>query len=360
MNRVDAFIERISKADADIDSGRPRRYRSRDLGPASTVSKTPNLRRLIRAIRALEIEDTFCGATLIPQLPPIRRRVHSHTVDPPNSRLALWWLKLSALGTDTCHESDFRHISFANQIAFIGLMLTALMTVGFAVYDAVYLSSVILLNAMIGIMQGAVLILHGQGRRSGAQFLVLAAPCLQFFLLTFYFGRDSGAHLPLFVIGMLTFLVVQRDQHYILLYSLIMTAMMFLRAHFSFTPDVARSPLDSSATESLYIMFSLLTFAMIAGFTFMYYLEIKRAEHLLKSQVRQSESLLLNILPKPIAERLKCDHRSIAEAFMDVTVLLADIVGFTQHSAKFQPSQLVDLLNEVFSRFDKLVDEYGL
>jgi class 3 adenylate cyclase len=69
---------------------------------------------------------------------------------------------------------------------------------------------------------------------------------------------------------------------------------------------------------------------------------------------------LLNILPKPVADRLKQSPEVIAERFEAVTVLFADIVGFTTLSAQVSPEELVRLLNDIFSCFDGLADKYGL
>lgn len=74
----------------------------------------------------------------------------------------------------------------------------------------------------------------------------------------------------------------------------------------------------------------------------------------------KSENLLLNILPSPIAEQLKGGHRPIADGFAEVTILFADIVGFTQLSERMAPKSLVCLLNEIFSGFDQLSEEYEL
>ncbi|USR92206.1 response regulator [Phormidium yuhuli AB48] len=74
----------------------------------------------------------------------------------------------------------------------------------------------------------------------------------------------------------------------------------------------------------------------------------------------KSERLLLSILPKPIAERLKQNPRTIADSFNDVTVLFADIVGFTKLWSRISPTELVELLNEIFSGFDKLAEKNGL
>jgi adenylate cyclase len=81
-----------------------------------------------------------------------------------------------------------------------------------------------------------------------------------------------------------------------------------------------------------------------------------------------SERLLLNVLPSAIAERLKGRRESIgdhspeviADSFPEVTVLFADIVGFTKFSAGVSPERLVALLNEVFTDYDVIADNRGL
>lgn len=86
----------------------------------------------------------------------------------------------------------------------------------------------------------------------------------------------------------------------------------------------------------------------------------KQAEAALRLEQEKSDRLLLNILPQPIAERLKQDQSIIAETYTEVTVLFADIVGFTQISSQISPTQLVSLLNEIFSTFDQLAEKHGL
>ena len=86
----------------------------------------------------------------------------------------------------------------------------------------------------------------------------------------------------------------------------------------------------------------------------------KQAEAALRLEQEKSDRLLLNVLPQPIAERLKQDQSIIADTFAEVTVLFADIVGFTQISAQISPPELVSLLNEIFSTFDRLAEKHGL
>lgn len=75
---------------------------------------------------------------------------------------------------------------------------------------------------------------------------------------------------------------------------------------------------------------------------------------------KENMRLLLNVLPAPIAEKLKRQSGIIADRFDDVSVLFADIADFTPMSAKLSPGELVGLLNRVFSLFDRLVEEHGL
>ena len=77
-------------------------------------------------------------------------------------------------------------------------------------------------------------------------------------------------------------------------------------------------------------------------------------------QSRENERLLLNILPPAIAERLRNGEGVIADRFDDVTMLFADIVGFTELSGAMTPADVVAFLNRVFSAIDDLVDRYGL
>ncbi len=81
---------------------------------------------------------------------------------------------------------------------------------------------------------------------------------------------------------------------------------------------------------------------------------------LLQAEQEKSERLLLNILPGPIARRLKEQQATIADGFSDVTVMFADIINFTRLSEEMPPKFMVSLLNEVFSHFDQLAEKHGL
>ncbi|MGD1703433.1 adenylate/guanylate cyclase domain-containing protein [Dapis sp. BLCC M229] len=88
--------------------------------------------------------------------------------------------------------------------------------------------------------------------------------------------------------------------------------------------------------------------------------ERKQAEAALRAEQEKSERLLMNILPEPIAFRLKQDTSAIADYFEESTILFSDIVGFTPIAASIPPIELVNLLNQIFSKFDYLAELYGL
>ncbi|WP_442921577.1 adenylate/guanylate cyclase domain-containing protein [Microcoleus sp. S36a_D3] len=86
----------------------------------------------------------------------------------------------------------------------------------------------------------------------------------------------------------------------------------------------------------------------------------KQMQSALRKQQKKTEDLLLNILPEPIADRLKYKPGVIADKFEKATILFADLVNFTQISTTMPATQLVYLLNEIFSIFDQLSEKHGL
>lgn len=87
----------------------------------------------------------------------------------------------------------------------------------------------------------------------------------------------------------------------------------------------------------------------------------ENAEVALDREYQRSEQLLANLLPTEIAQRLKqAPGEIIADEHPAVTILFADIVGFTSRAARMKPDALVGLLNRIFSAFDALTAKHGL
>jgi guanylate cyclase len=96
------------------------------------------------------------------------------------------------------------------------------------------------------------------------------------------------------------------------------------------------------------------------GFTAFLFLSTRYFLSRIDAEKARSDRLLLNILPAPIAERLKRDEAVIADRFEGATVLFSDLVGFTTLSARLPPEEVVTMLDTIFSAFDAIADRFGL
>ncbi len=88
--------------------------------------------------------------------------------------------------------------------------------------------------------------------------------------------------------------------------------------------------------------------------------EINAKNTIIESKNRENEELLLNVLPAPIANRLRGGEQRIADGFAEVTVAFADLVGFTALTSDMPPQDVVALLNGLFTRFDAAAQELGI
>lgn len=121
---------------------------------------------------------------------------------------------------------------------------------------------------------------------------------------------------------------------------------------------------NSDLPESVIRVFFVLNIAGLSmvAFALTYYFvgEKNKALDLVAQERRKSDELLANILPATIARRLKADDRPIADGLDEVTILFADIVGFTPFATRHSPEKVVSLLDDVFSALDDLADLHGL
>ena len=121
--------------------------------------------------------------------------------------------------------------------------------------------------------------------------------------------------------------------------------------------DPLVAPLGPALPQSVRLFAGLLSALVPASMVILISLFLFRQEERAR---RQADALLLNVLPRPIADQLKLSPETIAQGYDEVTVLFADIVGFTHMSAAADPRAVVELLNAVFSAFDDLADHYRL
>jgi class 3 adenylate cyclase len=122
----------------------------------------------------------------------------------------------------------------------------------------------------------------------------------------------------------------------------------------------AMMPLDNWQNDIVFYIIASTTFLALVGVSYHFASVTENAEQRVQEELERSDQLLLNVLPEPIAQRLKTKPETIADSFEAATVLFADIVGFTRLASERPGPVIVDMLNEVFSVFDRIAEHYGL
>lgn len=112
---------------------------------------------------------------------------------------------------------------------------------------------------------------------------------------------------------------------------------------------------------AVYPQFTMLPiFIVIMVITGVFVADIRRAEQLLGIANNKLETLIENMLPRSISERLRREGRSFADGIEECSILFADIVDFTPLSTSMSPEELVELLNRLFGHFDDLAEKFGV
>ncbi|HNP47947.1 MAG TPA: adenylate/guanylate cyclase domain-containing protein [Bacteroidia bacterium] len=178
-------------------------------------------------------------------------------------------------------------------------------------------------------------------------------------LATYLLGIESGFQHYLLVVALFPF-IMPKWHLFIKILIFLMPLISYMFILFYFQPHVTSIQLEPSYLT--FLKGSNLLFAFICvgilGAHFNY--AGNKSEEQLDKENEKSELLLLNILPRKIASKLKESSEIISERFPEASILFADLVGFTHFSEKINPEELVLILNNYFSEFDALVEKYQL
>ena len=175
---------------------------------------------------------------------------------------------------------------------------------------------------------------------------------LPFFLMVALGGFVNGSAVILWSLicpmGAMLFDEPRHAPRWFLGFALLVALSGFLQPYMRFANNLA---------PTLVIFFFAMNLIAVGSLVFMMVFYFVGQKNIFQEK---SESLLLNILPKEIAAILKNESRTIADHYEEASVLFADMVGFTPLSTQLPPVEMVELLNEVFSFFDSLLDKYGV
>lgn len=203
-------------------------------------------------------------------------------------------------------------------------------------------------------------VLHVFGRFQAARVL---APLITTVLVSFSsicIGINLNFHYFLLAILVGVFFTFP-PQHSVSMYVVMpvpLAAFLIVDLVFGQVPGIY--PVRADLQPALRAVASVGVATLLTGFIYYAYSVNRDSERLLAKEKMKSDQLLLNVLPESVAEQLKQNPSRIVERFESVTVLFADIAGFTPASERLTPDELIDILDSVFSQFDSIVARHGL
>jgi class 3 adenylate cyclase len=218
-------------------------------------------------------------------------------------------------------------------------------------------------NAVFVALYGALALLRrpSQGRIVGVTLIGLATIQLGGGALLFV-PPDGGMQYYMMTVPVLGLLAIHKDDRawWWLFSGLILAMIVWLEwSYDSFTPLYA-APMEGGVHPSWRAVAAFVTLVLIVSVFTTFHRDLQHARRELHASYALSESLLLNMLPASIADRLKSGQSTIADDFENASVLFADLVGFTELASSQTPSQTVEMLNEIFSAFDQAVADRDL
>ena len=179
-------------------------------------------------------------------------------------------------------------------------------------------------------------------------------------LLAYIVGTASGVHFFLFAAPAA---IVFFGPHHVRVAAFITACILilFLLVEFYFPPYGAIAPASPALLMGIRTACVSAVMALIFMAVYFAIRMLENAEAALEREFDRSEGLLINLMPTSIASRLKNNPSEIiADHFDEVTILFADIVGFTPRASQSPPHEVVRYLNRVFSQFDRLAEKYRL
>lgn len=245
-------------------------------------------------------------------------------------------------------------------VARLGYPLGALGHLGYALmFWYLDLTVLAVFNIFSTVLFASAVVLTNRGNlRLPIALTILGEIPIHAILATIYIGPAAGFWIYFFSSGLVVLLIPFYSRRLRLALNAVLVLALIVLAIFT----IGVEPLQPIAHEWVVFLFisNVLLFAAgLVGTIWSYELAVVRAEDALQVEFDRAEMLLLNILPSKIAARLKANEEPLADSHDSVSVLFADLAGFTDLSRKLSADELVNLLNDLFSRFDDLANKCG-
>jgi adenylate cyclase len=268
-----------------------------------------------------------------------------------------WLDRLVSVGIVTSDPQVARRQRFTNVAAYA----TAINTVQHLAFDVVYafqaLAIVHIYNAIIIIIALMIPRLHRYGDNVAAMTL-LSVDLVGHVFIVWMLGRDSGLHIYFTLAGAILFMFgVEQWRLFLAWFALWCAALIFVM---QFAPPQGVVLVSDASFRHLLSSAAMIdTMAINAALIFYALAALRQAESELVQQHMRSEELIASIIPPSIAARLKSGEQRVADRIENLSVLFADLVGFTAAAHDLAPGEVVDYLDGLVRAFDALCESHG-
>jgi class 3 adenylate cyclase len=271
--------------------------------------------------------------------------------------------KIKHIGIDeTVAVSDIKYIILVNALSLISVFLC----LGFIIVVILYLPATTDRLVNIYCFVGAICLISAALLINHYKYHLIARIYFDFLGILIFStfallnGVDINQHLYLILVIIVSFFLFSKNERKIMYFFIFWALANIIGLEIWFLNHKPILSYSEEGLKALAIIENMGLVAMISGFAFYIYTIYQEAEHNLELERRKSENLLHNILPVKIADRLKINTDTIADKFENTSILFADLVDFTTFSDKIFPEKIVQILNEIFTKFDYLAEKYNL
>ena len=269
-----------------------------------------------------------------------------------------WLERLASVGIVATDRQVVRRQRCANVAAYVGVVSAASYIVITSLYDLRGLLPLNAYNALLVIVGLVLPFWHRLGENFVAVALIAVISAGQVYVV-WMLGLSSNLHIFFLLAGATLFFF--GTQHWKLFAAVFVYLMALLLIALNFAPPNGLLLPDDAQLREMMARQTLISVAVINAALIFYALSlVQRAESELELQYERSEVLIATVMPAAIAARLKASDERIADRIENLSVLFADLVGFTAAAHDLAPEAVVGFLDELVRAFDALAEQHGV
>ncbi|MGH6735246.1 MAG: adenylate/guanylate cyclase domain-containing protein [Methyloceanibacter sp.] len=262
-------------------------------------------------------------------------------------------IRLAEIGTANYPRPVRRQLTIVNVMAFLIVIFSVVYAGVFAYYGVDKYWPLIVANLLLVLVALAAPLAH-RINDIAAALLICVAEYLALFFFVRELGRDSGIQINYIIVAAVAFAICGMGRLRLVAAVIAIGLALHLAAWFLYPPESAQIAADPGLLANLYVSSAVTTFGIIALLVGYAFTVADRAR-------AEADSLLANILPEAIAERLKeKPGERVADSVDEASVLFTDLVGFTELAQKLGVARTVAILDQIVTEFDRLAAAHGV